>query len=188
MAQNRVSARSRPARSSLRSSTFHAVIFSIGRALAPCCGQRRVNPITVGTNPPFERSRERTRPRDVCHSSWGKSWPTASYSPALSSRSRSPSSRLQPWQPPTARSDPLRRQPFPLPRIVERPDLSDAEPGRVTPRNLQLSRLVPPPRSVGRAGAVIGARRLIRPTALPQSDPARHLQYPTLRHRALCRR
>jgi hypothetical protein len=95
---------------------------------------------------------------------------------------------LQPWQPPTARSDPLRRQPFPLPRIVERPDLSDAEPGQVTPRNLQLSRLVPPPRSVGRAGAVIGARRLIRPTALPQSDPARHLQYPTLRHRALCRR
>ena len=146
MARNRVGARCRTkptARSSLRSGTVQAVIVSIDRALAACCGQRQAKPTTVGTNPPFERSRRRTRPRDVCPSSWGKSWPTASYSPALSSRSRSPSSRLQPWQPPTARPDPLRHQPFPLPRIVERL-ISPCGAGRVTPQNRRLSPLVPP--------------------------------------------
>ena len=180
MAQNRVSARSRPARSSLRSNTFHAVIFSIGRALAACCGQRRPKPSTVGTNPPFERSHERTRPRDVCPSPWGKSWPTASYSPALSSRSRSPSSRLQPWQPPTVRPDPLRHQPFPLPRIVERL-ISPRGAGRVTPQNRRLSPLVPPSRSVGRPGAIVGARRLIRPTCASPiaSRPAHPISNPS---------
>ena len=165
-ARNRVGARCRTkptARCSPRGSTFHAVIVSIDSTLAACCGQRRAKPTTVGTNPPFERSRQRTRPRDVCPSSWGKSWPTASHSPALSSRSRSPSSRLQPWQPPTARPDPLRHQPFPLPRIVERL-ISPRGAGRVTPQNRRLSPLVPPSRSVGRPGAIVGARRLIRPT------------------------